>query len=151
MILTALQNAIVERWLDSDALTDALGGPYVFARDWPPPPDPPEVDPLPKPGSPYRYITVGDKTEGFVGVLGTDGFSATLTAHVWTVGYYGEAEVEEVYSLMMSAIVESPIALDGYGPVALKREFAAVVADPDPERRHINVRWRFFTIAEIAA
>jgi hypothetical protein len=144
-ILTAVSVAVVERWKGYAPLVSALGGEHVFSRTVPPG--------FVFPDERQRYITVGDKTEtsAGAGALGAAGFNATLTAHAWTRGFYDDGPVEEIYLLMHAALIDSPLELDGYGPVALRVELAAVVADPDLEVRHSYVRWRLFTLGQMAA
>jgi hypothetical protein len=146
-LLTAVHNAVVARWLNNAPLVAALGGPYVFSRDWPPPdPVDPENDPLKRPTTPHKYITVGDKTESDVLILGPSGSSLTLVAHGWTYGFYGDAEVEELAHLMLASLEAEPLTIPGYAGVVVRRELAVVLADPNPEVRHANVRYRISTL-----
>jgi hypothetical protein len=138
-ILTAVHLEVVQRWLGYTALTDALGGPHVWSRATPPDFEFPD-EPL------RKYITVGDKTELDVRVMG-HGRTMTLTAHSWTKGYYDDAPVEELMALQEAALESAPIFLAGYGNVILRNDgLRAVTSDPDLEYRHGIIRYRISTL-----
>lgn len=137
-ILTAVSVQVVERWKEDAALLAALGEARIYSRMWPPD--------IPKPATRFKYITVGDKTETDVAVMGI-GRSMTLTAHAWSKGYYDDAPVEELLALMDAALEAAPLVVAGYGNVVLRNDgLRAVTGDPDLEYRHGIVRYRISTL-----
>lgn len=138
-ILTAVSAQVVDRWKQDAAVLAALGAvPRVYSRMWPPD--------VTKPATRFKYITVGDKTELDVAVMGV-GKSMTLTAHAWSKGYFDDAPVEQLLALMDSALEAAPLVVAGYGNVVLRNDgLRAVTGDPDLEYRHGIVRYRISTL-----
>jgi len=135
--LTAVSVKVVSRWRGYAPLVDEMSGEHVFSR-YPPPG-------FEFPADEHKYITVGDKTETDIRILGTPGSSLTLMAHGWTRGIYDDGPLERMVHLMNKAL-EEPLVLDGYGTVVLRKELAVVMGDPDPEMRHAPVRYRISTM-----
>lgn len=136
-LLTLVREAVVERWLDYAPLTEALGGPHVFNRYVP---EDFEMPPLPN-----KRITVGERTQMPVAVMGS-GASIALMTQARTDGFYGDSQVEELAELMDEAL-EAPLVIAGYGGVVLRNELTAVIVDPDDRTiRLATNRYRISTL-----
>jgi hypothetical protein len=135
--LTEVRKAMVARWLGHGPLTTALGGLHVFNR-YPP-------EDFVFPGPPNKRITVGERTQLPVAVMGA-GASITVMVHPRTDGFYGDSPVEELVELMDEALA-GPLVIEGYGGVVLRNEFTAVMIDPDDVLiRHAPTRYRISTL-----
>lgn len=93
-------------------------------------------------GAALPYIVIGGPTEFPSGVLGPQGFSDTLTVHIWS-GYQGRKEALEIAALMDAALVE-PLTLEGHTAARLRPEFRTVLVEDDGVR-HAPVRYRILT------
>lgn len=139
-VLTVANDALMGRWRNDAPLVAAMGGPHVFSRAV-------EPDFTFPDDSKRKWITVGDQSRTPVPILHDDGqgWSATVSTHGWTSGYYEDDSVRELAYLMTKSATSEPLVLVGFGTVVLREELCVVMGDPDPDVRHAPVRYRIST------
>jgi hypothetical protein len=90
----------------------------------------------------FPYITLGEDTVIPYDSKTFDGEEITHTLHVWSQ-YKGKKEVKEIMSLIIEAVIKSPLSLDGGFFVEFTRvDFMQVFDDPS-DIKHGVIRFRF--------
>lgn len=89
----------------------------------------------------HPYITVGNITEVPDDAHDRQGLNATVTLHIWS-RYRGFKEALEVLGHLDRVLDRQPIVVPGWTNVSIAREWHDTMRDPDPEIRHIPVRYR---------
>lgn len=92
----------------------------------------------------FPYITVGEATEVADNTHQTFGHQSTVTLHIWTKARSHKPGLE-ILQHVKRLLDRQPLDVDGRHTVQVRHEFAQTLRDPDPEIRHIPVRFRVTT------
>ena len=132
--LWPVQVAAVTRW-KADPGVAALVGDRIF-------------DGEAEDGAAMPYVVVGDHTERPQHTLEREGWSATLTAHVFSA-YRGSREALAIVAALGAAVKE-PLTLEPFGAARLRRDFLDLQVEDD-HTRHALVRYRIFALESAAS
>lgn len=127
----ALQIAIRERLVADTELDSLITG---------------VVDEVPEDQA-YPYITVGHVTEIADDAHDRQGLTSTATLHIWS-RYRGWKQALVILGHVDRILDRRPLDVEGFTDVSIKREWHQTVPDPDPEIRHIPVRFRVWLTKE---
>lgn len=141
-VMRRLQTAVRTRWMATPAVTGLIGTRMFNGQ-------------APKDAA-FPYSRLGEKTEAEAPEVTTferKGWSDTLTVDAFTATHLtedppviGDDQAWEIVEAL-SAAVEEPITVEGYGTVSLRQEFATVLVEPN-EVRHAVVRYRGTLVEE---
>lgn len=95
----------------------------------------------------FPYVTVGDVVEVPDDAHDRQGLTATLTLHIWS-RYRGYAEALMILGHLDRLFDRQPLAVDGFTDVSIAREWHQTLRDPDPQIRHVPVRFRAWLTKE---
>ncbi|WP_116048606.1 DUF3168 domain-containing protein [Amycolatopsis palatopharyngis] len=95
----------------------------------------------------FPYLTVGQATEVPDDAHDAQGLAVTVTIHVWSK-YKGFAEALAILGHVDRLLDRQPLAVAGFTDVSVAREFHETLRDPDPQIRHIPVRFRIWLTKE---
>lgn len=95
----------------------------------------------------FPYLTVGEATEVPDDAHDHQGVAMTVTIHIWSK-YKGFSEAATILGHVDRIIDRQPLAVDGFSDVSIAREFHQSLRDPDPQIRHIPVRFRIWLTKE---
>ena len=95
-------------------------------------------------GSPYPYVTVGEAIETPDNTHSGFGHQSTITLHIWTYTR-GHKQGLEILEAVKRVLDHQPLAVTDRHTVSVRFEFAQTLRDPNPEIRHIPVRFRVTT------
>ena len=91
----------------------------------------------------FPYITLGEDTSVPWSTKNSPGEEVTHTLHVWSQ-YNGSKEVKQLMSLVIEAITEEPLPIEGGFFVGFEEvDMMEVMMDPDGKTRHGIIRLRF--------
>lgn len=90
---------------------------------------------------PYPYVAIGDATEVPEDAHDRQGLAVTVTLHIWS-RYRGYAEAAAILKEVDRILDRKPLTVDGFHTVTVAHEFHQSLRDPDPQIRHIPVRYR---------
>lgn len=127
--LLALQGAVLARLLADLDLAELVGD-RVY-------------DEVPE-GTPKPYISIGDAVETPDNELAAFGSRVAHSLHVWSA-YGGYAESLGIVARLMRLLDHQPLTVPGRGVVAVRHEQTVTMRDPDPDVRHVVVRFAFDT------
>lgn len=127
--LLSLQGAIRARLLGDSALAAEVAG-RVY-------------DEVPE-GAPKPYLSIGDAVETPDNELAAFGSRVAHSVHVWS-GYAGFAEALRIAGHLVRLLDHQPLTVPGRGLVAARHEQTITMRDPDPDVRHVVVRFAFDT------
>lgn len=127
----ALQQAIYAR-LAADSALDALTT-GIF-------------DEVPA-GAATPYVVIGEVTEDLSEAHDRSGINATVTLHIWSKyrGYYEAAQILREVDRLLHRI---GLAVPGFTNVSIAQEQHQFMRDPDPDYRHVMVRYRVWLESE---
>jgi hypothetical protein len=97
----------------------------------------------------YPYVTIGEALETPDNAHGQFGRNVLLTVHVWSDqrGFLqGQQIVDRLVQLLDHQ--RGALAIQGHRVVSIRFENAEPVRDPDPDIRHVPVRFRVITEQE---
>lgn len=89
----------------------------------------------------YPYVLIGDGTEVPDDAHDRQGVTTTVTLHIWS-RYRGYAEAAAILREVDRLLDRQPIDVAGFVTVSVVNEFHQFLRDPDPQIRHIPVRYR---------
>lgn len=127
-----LQTAVRAKLLADAALMDVIHGVH---------------DEVPE-NAPFPYVVIGDVTEVPDDAHDRQGLTTTITLHIWS-RYRGFKEALEILVHVDRVLDRQPLAVDGFEDVSIAREWHQTLRDPDPEIRHIPVRFRAWLTEEV--
>lgn len=87
------------------------------------------------------YLTLGETVEIPDDAHDRQGLESTLTLHIWS-RYRGFAEAVEVLAACDRLLDRAPLTVDGFTDVSVAHEWHQTMRDPDPDVRHLPVRYR---------
>jgi hypothetical protein len=125
-----LQVAVREKLLADTALMDAIHGVH---------------DEVPE-NAPYPYVVIGDVTEVPADAHDRQGLTTTITLHIWSK-YRGFKQALEILGHLDRVLDRKPLTVAGFEDVSIAREWHQTLRDPDPQYRHIPVRFRVWLTA----
>lgn len=123
-----LQSAIFSK-LDGDA---TLSGLVTGVFD-----DVPE-------GTQYPYVVVGEAYGTPRNSHDRHGRRNIETLHIWS-DYHGYSEVNSIADRVIKLLDHQALTVTGHDVVLAHYEFAQTVEDPDPDIRHLVLRFAFTT------
>lgn len=85
----------------------------------------------------YPCVQIGSFTEVPDDTHDAQGLDVLLVIHVWSKAP-GNGEVFDYFAAVDAALDRAPLAVSGFTDVYIKRTATEVVADPDPDVKHIN-------------
>jgi hypothetical protein len=92
-------------------------------------------------GAAYPYVSFGAITEVVDDAHDRQGLDTAMVIHVWSA-YPGNAQAADIFAAVDAALDRAPLVVAGFADVTIKHESHEVVADPDPDIRHINAQYR---------
>lgn len=141
-VLWVLQVAMRARMLADSDLVDDLGTEHPDGRTVSG-----VYDTGAPEGSPFPYVTIGDAIETARNTLGALGAETVQTLHVWTKGDSFKSGLE-IAGHLRRLFDHQPLLISGHRVVSVKHEQTTPLRDPNPEVRHIPVRFRITTEQE---
>ena len=91
----------------------------------------------------FPYVTLGEDTAVPWSTKSNPGEEVTHTLHVWSQ-YNGSKEVKEIMSLVIEALTNKPLSIEGGFSVGFEDvDMMEVIMDPDGKTRHGIIRMRF--------
>jgi hypothetical protein len=103
-------------------------------------------DEVPEP-APFPYVSFGSFVEFPDDQHDAQGLNALVTVHVWSKAP-GNGEAYDLFAEVDAALDRVPLTLLGFRDVFIKHAQHQVVADPDPDIRHINAQYRIHMTKE---
>lgn len=119
-----LQQALYARLSGDPALT-ALAGVY---------------DEVPE-NAGYPRVVIGETVETPDEEHGRGGLRVLHTLHIWST-YEGFAQALAVLAEVNRLLHRQPLAVAGFTDVSVAHDYTATMRDPDPDIRHVPVRYR---------
>lgn len=104
------------------------------------------VDGAPE-GTAYPYVVLGEVIETPNNALGEFGADSVITLHVWSKSD-GYKEGLEIAGHLRRLLDHQPLTVAGHHVVSVRHEQTQTLRDPEPEVRHIPVRFRVTTEQE---
>jgi hypothetical protein len=98
-------------------------------------------------GTAMPYVVLGEATEIPDNRLDGLGRQTTQTLHVWS-RYRGFAEANRIAGRLVALLDHQPLPVVGVHHVMTLFEFSQTLRDPDPQIRHVPVRFRIYTEQE---
>jgi hypothetical protein len=98
-------------------------------------------------GAPYPRVVIGETTEVPDEEHGRGGVRATTTLHIWS-RYAGNKEAAAVLAEVNRLLHRQPLAVAGFTDVSIAHQYHAFMRDPDPDIRHVPVRYRVWLTEE---
>ena len=127
-----LQTAVRAKLLADSGLMDVIHGVH---------------DEVPE-NAPFPYVVVGDVTEVPDDAHDRQGLTTTIILHIWS-RYRGFKQALEILGHVDRVLDREPLTVSGFEDVSIAREFSQTLRDPDPEIRHIPVRFRVWLTEEV--
>ncbi|WP_071812529.1 DUF3168 domain-containing protein [Lentzea guizhouensis] len=103
-------------------------------------------DQVPEPAA-FPYIRLGDTTEVPDDNHSRRGSRVTTTLHIFS-RYRGNKQGLQILGQVDRLLDRQALLVPGYRDVSCAREFHQTLRDPDPEIRHIPVRYRLWLTRE---
>lgn len=95
----------------------------------------------------YPYVTVGLITEVPDNAHATPGVHSTVTLHIWSK-YRGAKQALQILGHLDRLLDRKPLTVQGFRDVSIAHEWHETMRDPDPDIRHIPVRFRVWLTKE---
>jgi hypothetical protein len=95
-------------------------------------------------GQVHPYVVLGEAFETPDNTHDTFGREVVITLHTWS-RYRGYAEVLRITDRIITLLDHQPLSITGHNVIAVRHEFAQTLRDPDPEIRHVPIRFRVVT------
>lgn len=92
----------------------------------------------------HPYVTLGEGTEIPDNALSELGKENTQTLHAW-VRERGTKTGQDILNRVSQLLDQQPLSVGGHHLVAVRFEYAETLRDPDPEIRHVVMRFRILT------
>jgi len=100
-------------------------------------------------GQPFDYLTIGSATSTPQGAHDRFGARTTVTLHAWST-YAGRRQVTSIASDLLRLLDHQTLQLDGHNTIVVRHEQTVTVPDPDPDIRHLAVRFALETELQAA-
>ena len=127
-----LQTAMYAKLTASTTLTDLVTGIY---------------DEVPE-GAVLPYVSFGSITESVDDAHDHQGLDTIVVIHVWS-GYPGNAEAADIFAAVDAALDRVPLVIPGFPDITIKHDGHQFLADPDPDIRHVNARYRVWLTSDL--
>lgn len=101
------------------------------------------LDDVPEP-KPYPYVVIGEAVETPDNVHGAFGSRVAATLHVWSE-HRGYSEALDIAGHLMRLLDHQDVPIPDRGLIACRHEQTITMRDPDPDVRHVVVRFSFDT------
>lgn len=98
-------------------------------------------------GQTYPYVVLGEVIATPRNAHGSFGREVVATLHVWD-RFRGYSRGLAIMNRVVALLDHQPLTLAGHVVVSVRFEFSQTLRDPDPEIRHIPVRFRVTTEQE---
>lgn len=92
----------------------------------------------------HPYVVLGEAIETPRNAHGEFGRETVETLHVWSRSR-GFSEALTILSRLVELFDHQPLTVDGQDMISVRYEFSQALRDPDPEIRHIPIRFRVTT------
>lgn len=99
-------------------------------------------------GTVHPYVVIGETTATAENAHDRIGKDQVVTLHVWSK-QHGFSEALEIAARICTVLEHQSLTVSGYDHVLTAFEFAQTLRDPDPEIRHVPVRFRILTSATV--
>ncbi|HET8684977.1 MAG TPA: DUF3168 domain-containing protein [Micromonosporaceae bacterium] len=103
-------------------------------------------DHVPEPAV-YPYVTVGEAVESPDDTLDRFGADTMIVVHVWSE-YRGYAQGNAIAGRIQALLDRQPLTVSGHLVVAVRFKQTQPARDPDPQLRHVVVRFQVVTEQE---
>nr|WP_309101680.1 DUF3168 domain-containing protein [Fredinandcohnia onubensis] len=94
-------------------------------------------------GQVFPYVTIGEPTITPFETKTTHGEQATVVLHCWSQ-YAGKKEAYEILNLMLKAMTNAPLQVEGFSLFKTQLEQMNVIIDIDDVTKHGIMRLRFY-------
>lgn len=95
----------------------------------------------------YPHVVIGEAIETPDGAHDRFGAQVVVTIHVW-VEARGFKTAYPIVRRLRALLDEQPLPITGHHTVSVRWEFTQTLGDPNPELRHLPVRFRITTEQE---
>ncbi|MGH3599812.1 MAG: DUF3168 domain-containing protein [Pseudonocardiaceae bacterium] len=95
----------------------------------------------------HPYVVVGEAIETPRNAHAQFGREVVVTLHVWS-RYRGFAQAITIVNRITALLDQQPMSIAGHAVVSVRHEFTQTLRDPDPEIRHVPIRFRVTTEQE---
>lgn len=97
-------------------------------------------DEVPEP-APFPYVSLGSVTEQPDDNHGQRGIAAAVVLHIWST-YRGNRECAQILAALDALLDRRALTVPGWKDISVAHQQAEFLRDPDPDIRHVNVRYR---------
>lgn len=98
-------------------------------------------------GATYPYVDLGEAIETARNRHGGYGADVVVTLHVWSE-QRGYKEGLDIVARLRRLLDHRPLTVEGHQVVSVRHEQTLTLRDPNPELRHLPVRFRITTEQE---
>jgi hypothetical protein len=95
-------------------------------------------------GQQKPYVVLGEAFETPRNNHGQFGRTTVASLHIWS-SHAGFSEALNIQNSIMELFDHQPLTVDGQHVVAVRYEFSQTLRDPDPDIRHVVLRFRVTT------
>ncbi len=95
----------------------------------------------------HPYVVLGEAIETPDNAHNRFGRQVVATLHVWS-RFRGFSQALAIAGRLVELLDHQPMTLTGHVVVSVRHEFTQTLRDPDPEIRHVPVRFRITTEQE---
>ncbi|MGW5639625.1 DUF3168 domain-containing protein [Streptomyces sp. NPDC003832] len=88
----------------------------------------------------YPCVQIGAITEVPDDTHDAQGLNSLVTIHVWSKAP-GNGEAYDYFAAVDAALDRAALAVAGFSEVRVKHDQHGLIADPDPDVKHINARY----------
>lgn len=90
------------------------------------------------------YVVIGEATATPQGAHDRFGARSTITLHVWS-DYHGYSQALSIVDDLLRVLDHQPLTIGGHHDVAVRFQQTVTMRDPDPDLRHVVVRFAIET------
>lgn len=124
--ILALQGAIYDRLTNNAPLMNKVTGVFDDVPD----------------GQAMPYVAIGNDTGTPFLTFNRNGEELTNTLHIWS-DYQGMAEVKEIMNLVLQAMTDTPLVVNGFHVVDTRLDMMTDSVEADGTARQGILRFRF--------
>lgn len=95
-------------------------------------------------GTDYPYVVIGEATETPENSHDRFGRSQVITLHIWS-NDRGFKKAQAIASRIHALLDHQALTVSGQNTISVRYEFSQTLIDPNPNLRHIPIRFRITT------
>jgi len=99
------------------------------------------------PAAVHPYVVVGDCVDRPDDAHDRRGWDSMATLHIWS-RYRGTGQALQILGHLDRLLHRRPLVVPGYTDISIAHDWHQTMRDPDPEVRHVPVRYRVWLAEE---